>query len=82
MEKIYIQELYDQDKHPTDIATDAEDETNEQDKGPIMLKTIKDIRRRKATGDDHIPVDLIKELGDSGFKIMTEQVNKISYMMQ
>ena len=35
------------------------------------------MRRKKATGDDNIPVDLLKELGDSGLKIMTALVNKI-----
>ena len=35
------------------------------------------MRRNKATGDDNIPVDLLKELGDSGLKIMTPLVNKI-----
>ena len=28
-------------------------------------------RLKKATGDDNIPVDLLKELGDNGLKIMT-----------
>ena len=35
------------------------------------------MRRKKATGDDNIPVDLLKELGDSGLKIMNALVNKI-----
>ena len=35
------------------------------------------MRRKKATGDDNIPVDLLKELGDSGLKIMTALVNKV-----
>ena len=30
------------------------------------------MRRKKATRDDNIPVDLLKELGYSGLKIMTE----------
>ena len=34
------------------------------------------MRRKKATGDD-IPVYLLKEMGDSGLKIMTALVNKI-----
>ena len=29
------------------------------------------MRRKKATGDDNIPLDLLKELGDNGLKIMT-----------
>jgi hypothetical protein len=55
---------------------------DEDDKGPTILKSevvkaIKDMRRKKATRDDNIPVDLLKELGDSGLKIMTVLDNKI-----
>jgi hypothetical protein len=51
-------------------------------KGLTMLKSevakaIKDMRRKKATGDHNIPVDILKNLGDSGLKIMTALVNKI-----
>ena len=35
------------------------------------------MRRKKATGDNNIPVDLLKELGDSGLKIMIALVNKM-----
>ena len=35
------------------------------------------MRRKKATGDDNIPVDLLKELEDNGLKIMTALINKI-----
>ena len=41
-----------------------------------IVKAIKDMRRKKATGDN-IPVDLLKEPGDNGLKIMTALVNKI-----
>jgi hypothetical protein len=41
------------------------------------VKAIKDMRRKKATGDDNIPVDLLKQLRDNGLKIMTTLVNKI-----
>ena len=34
------------------------------------------MRRKKAIGDDNIPVQLLKELGDSGLK-MTALINKI-----
>ena len=54
----------------------------EDDKGPTMLKSevvkaIKDMRRKKAIGDNNIPVDLLKKLGDGEFKIMTALVNKV-----
>ena len=35
------------------------------------------MRRKKVTGDDNIPVDLLKELGDRRLNIMTALVNKI-----
>jgi hypothetical protein len=35
------------------------------------------MRRKKPRGDNNIPVDLLKELGDNGLKIMTALVNKI-----
>ena len=35
------------------------------------------MQRKKATGDDNIPVDLLKELRDNGLKIITALVNKI-----
>ena len=35
------------------------------------------MRRKKAIGDDNISVDLLKELGDSGLKIITAQIYKI-----
>ena len=75
--------MYDSENHPKDIAFEAEDELDEDYKGSTVLtrksevvKAIKNMRRKKATGDN-IPVDLLKELGDSGLKIITALVNKI-----
>ena len=73
--------MYDSEIRPKYIAIEAEDELDEDDKGPTTLKSeivkaIKDMRRKKAIGDN-IPVNLLKELGDSGLKIMTALVNKI-----
>jgi hypothetical protein len=73
--------LYDSENCPQDIAIEAEDKLDENDKGPTILKSevvkaIKDMRRKKPTGDDNIPVNLLKELGDHGLKIMTALVNK------
>ena len=80
--KKYIQDWHDSENRPKDIAIEAEDKLDEDDKGPIILKSevikaIKNMRRKKALGDNNIPVDLLKELGDSGLKIMTALVNKI-----
>ena len=42
-----------------------------------IVKAIKVMQRKKATGDDNISVDLLKELGDNELKIMTALVNRI-----
>jgi hypothetical protein len=73
--------LYDSENRSKYIAIETEEELDEGDKGPTILKSdlvkaIKDMRRKKATGDN-IPVNLLKELGDSGLKIKNGLVNKI-----
>ena len=41
MGKIYIQDLYDLENRPQDIVIEAEDELDEDDKGPTVLKSKK-----------------------------------------
>ena len=65
--------MYDSENRPKDITTEVEEELDEDDKRPTILKSvvvkgIKDMQRKKATRDYNIPVDLLKELGDSGLK--------------
>ena len=40
-------------------------------------KAIKEMRNKKATGDDDVPGDLFKLLGEGGLKIMTKLINTI-----
>ena len=40
-------------------------------------KAIKEMRNRKATGDDDVPGDVLKLLGEGGLKILTELINTI-----
>jgi len=40
-------------------------------------KSIKEMRNRKATGDDDIPGDVLKILGEGGLKILTKLINTI-----
>jgi len=40
-------------------------------------KAIKEMRSKKATGDDIVPGDAFKLLGEGGFKIMTKLINNI-----
>ena len=79
--RIWEKYIQDSENRLKDMAIEAEDELDEDDKGPTILKSeivkvIKDMQRNKATGDN-ITVKLLKGLGDSGLKIMTALVNKI-----
>ena len=61
MGKIFIR-FVDSENRPKVIAIEAEEQLDEDDKGPTILKSevvkaIKDMRRKKATGDNNIPVD-------------------------
>ena len=54
----YIQDLYDSENYPKDIAIEEE----QNDKGSTIIKSegVNAMWRRKATGDNNIPVDLFK----------------------
>jgi len=50
--------------------------------GPYILqseveKAIKGMRNKKATGDDDVPGDVFKLLGEGGLKIMKKLINTI-----
>ena len=60
---------------------EPEEEVYSDEKGPHILqseveKAIKEMNR-KATGDDDIPGDVLKLLGEGGLKIMTKLSNTI-----
>ena len=42
-----------------------------------MEKAIKGMRNRKATGDDDVPGDMLKLLGEGALKILTKLINTI-----
>ena len=42
-----------------------------------MEKAIKEMRNRKATGDDDVPGDVLKLLGEGGLKTPTKLINTI-----
>ena len=42
-----------------------------------MEKATKEMRNRKATGDDDVPGDMLKLLGEGGLKILTKLFNTI-----
>jgi hypothetical protein len=78
----YIRNLYDQENRPKEIEMESEEMVSDDEKGPTILQSeveraVHDMRRRKATGDDDIPADVLKELGEDGMKTLTKLVNKI-----
>ena len=42
-----------------------------------MEKAIKEMRNRKATGDDYVPGDVLTLLGEDGLKVLTKLINTI-----
>jgi hypothetical protein len=78
----YITELYDRPKRPETLDIEPEEEVDTDEIGRYILqseveKAIKEVRNKKATGDDDVPGDVLKLLGDGGLKIMTKLVNTI-----
>jgi hypothetical protein len=58
------------------------EKVDEDHKGPHILrsdveKAIKEMREKKATGDDDVPVDDLRLLGDGGFNLPIQLINNI-----
>ena len=84
----YIEKLYDKANRPEVIPLEMENEVDKDDMGPSILKcevmkAIEEMRKGKATGDDEIPVDVLKIMGDNGIQVLTKILNRIyeSYNM-
>jgi len=78
----YITELYDRPNRPETLDVEPEVEVDTDKKGLYILqseveKAIREMRNKKATGDDDILADVLKLLGDGGLKIMTKLINTI-----
>jgi hypothetical protein len=78
----YITELYDQPNRSETLEIEPEEEVDTDEKGPYILqseveKAIKEMRNKKATGDDDVPRDVLKILGEAGMKIITKFINTI-----
>jgi hypothetical protein len=43
-------------------------------------KAIKEMRDKRATGDDDVPGDVLKLLGEDGLKLMTQLINNSMYV--
>ena len=77
----YVTELYDRPNRPENLEVEPE-EVDTDEKGPYILqseveKAIKEMRNKKATGDDDVPGDVLKLLGEGGLKILTKLINTI-----
>jgi hypothetical protein len=71
----YITQLYDRHNRPETLDIEPEEEVDRDNKCPYILqkekkKTIKKIRNKKATGNDEVPGDILKILGDGGLKVV------------
>ena len=76
----YVTELHDRPNRPETLEVEPEEEVYTDEKGPYTLqsvvqKAIKEVRNRKAIGDDDVPGDVLKLLGEFGLKTLTELIN-------
>jgi len=67
----YISELHDRPNRPATLEVEPEEEVDADEKGPCILqseveKAIKEMRNKKATGDDDAPGDVLKLFGEGG----------------
>ena len=77
----YVTEVYDRTNRPETLEIEPEEEVETEEKVPYILQgeaenPIKEMRNRKATGDD-VPGDVLKLLGEGGLKILTKLSNTI-----
>jgi len=78
----YVTELYDRPNPPETLEVEPEEEVDKDEKGPYILqseveKAIKEMKNRKTTGDDDVPGDVLKLLGEGGLKILTKLINTL-----
>jgi hypothetical protein len=67
----YITELHDRPNRPETLEVEPEEEVDADEKCPYILlseveKAIKEMRNKKATGDDDVPGDVLKLLREGG----------------
>jgi hypothetical protein len=78
----YVTELYDRPNQLETLEVESEEVEDTDEKGRYILqseveKAVKEMRNRMATGDDDIPADVLKLLGEGGLKILTKLINTI-----
>lgn len=84
-------ELYDRDNRPENLEAEGVEEVNANKKGPYILnsevkKAIKNMREKKATGDNCVSENVFKLLGEDGPRLMTVMIKnkdpRISFKLQ
>jgi len=78
----YMTELHNRPNRPETLKVEPVEEVDTDKKGPYILqseveKVIKEMRNKKAIGNDDVPVDVLKLLGEGGLKIMTKLINTV-----
>jgi hypothetical protein len=78
----YITELHDRINQLVTLEVEPEEEVDADEKGPYILQTevekaIKEMKIKKATGDDDVPGDVFKLFGEGGLRIMTKLIKTI-----
>jgi hypothetical protein len=78
----YNKELHDRPNRPVTLEVEPEEQVDADEKGLYILqseveKAIKEMRNKKATGDDDVPGDVLKLFGEGGLKIMRKLINTI-----
>jgi hypothetical protein len=78
----YITEFCDRSNRPGYLEVETEETVITDEKGSYTLhseaeKTVKEMRDRKAVGDDDTPGDLLKLLGEGGLRRMTQRIMNI-----
>jgi len=78
----YSTELHNRPNRPQTLEVEREEEVDTDEKGSYILqseveKAIKEMRNKKATGDEDVPGDMLKLLGEGGLKIMKKLINTI-----
>jgi hypothetical protein len=75
----FITELRDRSNRPEYLEVETEETVITDEKGSYILhseveKAVKEVRDKKAVGDDDTPGDLLKLLGESGLRGMIQQI--------
>jgi hypothetical protein len=78
----YLTVLHEQTNRPVTLEVEPEEKVDADKKCPYILqsevkKAIKEMRNKKATGDDDVPKDVLKLFGEGGLKLMTKLINTI-----